>query len=159
HPIAQLTLAKAEPDEGDPENRLLELRFDRYPGKTVHEKHQEFASTFYGSVETVAYVKHNDAIRAASDRARQRLPALRKQFNAGLQPGETLLLKAPFETDDGGNEWMWVEVSSWKGSTIVGLLANEPDHVPGLRAGATVEVNEEEIFDYILNKADGSMEG
>jgi uncharacterized protein YegJ (DUF2314 family) len=159
HTVAQLTLANAKPDEGDPDNRLLELRFDRYTGKTVHEQHENFAGSFYGSVDTVAYVKHNQAIEAASARARLKLPALRKEFNAGLQPGETLLLKAPFETSGGAREWMWVEVSSWKGNAIVGLLANEPEDVPGLRAGATVSVSEKDIFDYILNKADGSMEG
>ncbi len=159
HTIAQLTLANARADEGDPDNRLLELRFDRYRGKTVHEKHETFASSFYGSVDTVAYIKHNQAIEAASARARQKLPALRNAFNAGLEPGETMRLKAPFETSDGGREWMWVEVSSWKGSAIVGLLGNEPEQVPGLHAGATVRVNEKDIFDYILYKADGSTEG
>jgi uncharacterized protein YegJ (DUF2314 family) len=159
HAVAQLTLANASADEGDPENRLVELRFDQYTGETVHEKHEKFASSFYGSVDTVAYVKHNQAIEAASARARLKLPALRKAFNAGLQPGETMLLKAPFETSGGGNEWMWVEVSSWKGSAIVGLLGNEPEDVPGLHAGATVKANEKDIFDYIFYKADGSAEG
>ena len=70
-----------------------------------------------------------------------------------------MLLKAPFETSSGGNEWMWVEVSSWKGGAIDGLLGNEPAEVPGLHAGATVRVNEKDIFDYIFYKADGSTEG
>ena len=159
HPIAQLTLGKAAPDDGDPENRLIELLFDRYPGKDVHEKHQQFAGGFFGSFDKVSRVKHNDAIKAASERAREKLPSLRKRFNAGLQPGETLLLKAPFETTDGGNEWMWVEVSTWKGGDIVGLLNNQPEKVPGLQAGATVSVKEEDIFDYVFYKADGSEEG
>lgn len=159
HSVAQLTLVNAKADEGDPDNRLLELRFDQYAGKTVHEKQQKFAGSFFGSVDTVAYVKHNQAIEAASDRARLKLPGLRKEFNAGLQPGETLLLKAPFETSDGAREWMWVEVSTWKGNSIIGLLANEPERVPGLRAGATVEVDEQDVFDYILHRADGTTEG
>jgi uncharacterized protein YegJ (DUF2314 family) len=158
-PVALLSLADGVADEGDPENRLLELRFDRYAGKTVHEKHQKFSSTFYGSVDTVSRIKHNDAIRAASERARKQLPALRKAFNAGLQPGERILLKAPFETSGGGNEWMWVEVNSWKGGNIKGLLDNEPSDVPALHAGATVEINEQEVFDYIRYKPDGTEEG
>jgi uncharacterized protein YegJ (DUF2314 family) len=159
HPVARLTLASAEADEGDPDNRLVELRFDRYAGRTVHEKHQEFASDFYGSVDTVTAVKHDQAIEAASARARQKLPGLRNAFNAGLKPGESLLVKAPFETSRGGREWMWVEVSSWEGNAIVGLLANEPAEVPDLRAGATVKVNEKDVFDYIFYKTDGSAEG
>jgi len=159
HTVAKLMLTNAKTDDGDPDNRLLELRFDRYAGKTVHEKHAEFASSFYGSADDVARIKHNRAIEAASARAREKLPALRTQFNAGLQPGETLLLKAPFETAHGGTEWMWVEVSTWKGGAIIGLLGNEPDDVPGLHAGATVKVSEKDVFDYIRYKADGSAEG
>jgi uncharacterized protein YegJ (DUF2314 family) len=158
-PVATLTLIDAVPDEGDPENRLIELRFDRYDGETVHERNQRFASAFYGSVDTVSYITHNDAIRSASERARKRLPALRKAFNSGLPPGENLLLTAPFDTPSGGNEWMWVEVSSWKGNEIVGLLGNEPAEIPDLHAGATVKINEQDVFDYLLYKADGSEEG
>jgi hypothetical protein len=31
-------------------------------------------------------------------------------------------------------------VTGWKGVRIRGLLANDPFHVPGLRAGAVVDV-------------------
>jgi uncharacterized protein YegJ (DUF2314 family) len=158
-PVALLTLANAIPEEGDPDNRLLELRFDRYAGKTVHEKHDKFAGTFYGSVDAVARVKHNGAILAASERARKRLPALRKAFNEGLEPGERILLKAPFERPTGGHEWMWVDVSSWKGDDIKGLLDNEPEGIPDLHGGATVKIREQDVFDYIRYKPDGTKEG
>jgi uncharacterized protein YegJ (DUF2314 family) len=158
-PVAKLDLVEAVAEDGDPDNRLIELRFDRYEGGSVHEKHQKFAATFYGSVDAVAYIKHNDAVRAASERARKQLPALRKTFKAGLEPGERILLKAPFERPDGGTEWMWVEVSSWKSNRIRGLLSNEPEEIPDLHAGATVDVEEDDVFDYIHYKADGTAEG
>lgn len=157
--VAQLTLAEGKADQGDPENALLELRFDRYAGKTVHEKHQAFISSFYGAEDSVIQVKHNEAIRAASERARKQLPALRQAFNAGLEPGERIMLKVPFRIPDGGNEYMWVEVSTWKGADIRGLLANEPDFLPDLHAGAAVQIKEQEVFDYIRYKADGRVEG
>ena len=157
--VARLTFAVAKRDEGDPENRLVEIRFDRYAGQSVHERNQNFASEFFGSAETVSYVKHNEAVLAASARAKKKLPELRKAFNAGLEPGEQFLVKAPFATPDGGNEWMWVEVVSWKGERIEGLLGNEPVEIPDLHAGATVQVKQADIFDYVRYKADGSEEG
>jgi uncharacterized protein YegJ (DUF2314 family) len=70
-----------------------------------------------------------------------------------------LVVKAPFETFEGGNEWMWVEVTGWTGTRVRGLLANDPYFVPGLRARAAVEIEEGEVFDYLLRRADGTVEG
>jgi len=63
-------------------------------------------------------VRHNEELLAASARAKAKLPELQKAFTAGLQPGEFIDLKAPFPTPDGGTEWMWVEVTSWKDDKI-----------------------------------------
>jgi uncharacterized protein YegJ (DUF2314 family) len=54
---------------------------------------------------------------------------------------------------------MWVEVGSWKGDDIVGLLDNEPYAIPALHAGSTVKVSERQVFDYLRYKADGTEEG
>jgi uncharacterized protein YegJ (DUF2314 family) len=54
---------------------------------------------------------------------------------------------------------MWVEVVTWKGKTIVGILDSDPFEIPTLKAGARVEVPADEIFDYILSRRDGSREG
>ena len=69
------------------------------------------------------------------------------------------MVKAPFITTDGGNEWMWVEVVKWKGGQISGVLRNDPEEVPDLHAGATVKVKQAEIFDYIRYTQDGKEEG
>jgi uncharacterized protein YegJ (DUF2314 family) len=97
---------------------------------------------------------------AASEAARKRLPELRKRFTAGLKPGEVLLLKAPFKTPEGKNEWMWVEVSIWKADgTIESILQNDPFQIPDLKSGARVRVKEAEIFDYLFTKPNGTVEG
>ncbi|REN17115.1 DUF2314 domain-containing protein, partial [Mycobacterium tuberculosis] len=88
--------------------------------------------------DSVTRVKHNDELLAASKAATAQLPKLREAFAKGLQPGEYILVKAPFTTRDGGNEWMWVEVARWNGDAIEGLLKNEPVDVPGLHAGQMV---------------------
>ena len=69
------------------------------------------------------------------------------------------MVKGPFKTASGGNEWMWIEVVRWKGSKIEGILENDPFQVPNLKAGARVEVEEDSIFDYIYRHADGTREG
>jgi uncharacterized protein YegJ (DUF2314 family) len=87
------------------------------------------------------------------------LPELYSRFNTDLKPGEIILLKAPFKTRTGGNEWMWVEVSHWKNKIIRGVLENDPELVPDLHAGEVVEIREEDVFDYMHKYPDGRREG
>ena len=68
-------------------------------------------------------------------------------------------MKAPFETPDENQEWMWVEVVRWKENAISGLLMNEPHAILDLHAGQKVEVSQADVFDYIRRLPDGSMEG
>ncbi len=116
-------------------------------------------SCFFGATDAATAVKHDAAILEASRKAREDLPALKRAFNAGLQPSENILLKAPFKTPDGSNEWMWVEVSRWQEGRITGVLDNDPFNVPGLHAGQTVTINQEDVFDYIRHYPDGHAEG
>lgn len=157
--IAHLTLRQGIWEEGDPGNRLIEIRFDRYPGRDEHAKLDAMISALFGSEDSVSFIRHNEALMAASKAAKANLPSLRKAFNAGLRPGEFIQVKAPFPTPDGGNEWMWVEVSKWKGNNIEGLLKNEPFNIPDLHGGQMVKVNQQDIFDYIRNYPDGTQEG
>lgn len=156
---ARFTLVEGRPDDGDPENRLVEIRFDASPGNDAHARQESLLSALYGSKDSITYVKHDDALKAASDAARARLPALQKAFAAGLAPGEFILVKAPFDTPDGGVEWMWVEVTDWRGDSIRGLLKNEPFNVPSLHGGQMVTVSQARLFDYIRRYADGREEG
>ncbi|AMV19017.1 DUF2314 domain-containing protein [Planctomyces sp. SH-PL14] len=158
--VALLTLKKGTWEEGDPKNRLIELTFDRGTGPDPHARHEAVVSKTFGSSDSVTKVAHDDAeLEAASARARKKLPALRTAFNKGLEPGETLLLKAPFATPDDSQEWMWVEVTRWKGDAISGLLMNEPHSIPDLHAGQKVQVSEAKIFDYIRRLPNGTVEG
>ncbi len=96
----------------------------------------------------------------ASERARKELPRLHHIFDKQKGEGYTLLLKAPFAYGNGqSNEWMWVEVTQWSNDKITGILQNDAYYVPDLKTGSIVHINEDEVFDYILNKPDGSTEG
>jgi uncharacterized protein YegJ (DUF2314 family) len=87
------------------------------------------------------------------------LPALHKAFDAGLQPGEYIQVKAPFTIPDRGHEWMWVEITRWRGKTITGTLRNEPVEIRNLDAGQVVQVREDDVFDYIYSYPNKHSEG
>jgi uncharacterized protein YegJ (DUF2314 family) len=159
--VLQLTVNydEAEAEEGDPDNYLLEVLFDKVDGGSLSERQDKTLSALFGWEDSIAYVNHDAEILAASARAKARLYSLRKDFGSGLNPGEFILLKAPFETTSGGNEWMWVEVTSWDKKSIRGLLKNEPYNVPELKAGSMVTINQDDVFDYIRNFPDGTSEG
>jgi uncharacterized protein YegJ (DUF2314 family) len=114
---------------------------------------------FFGWEDSVAHIQHDEALLEASRKARAKLPELHRAFSAGLQPGEFIQLKAPFQTPGGGNEWMWVEVVSWKADDIKGTLENEPFDIPSLHGGQIVHVREEDVFDYIRHYPDDRTEG
>jgi len=158
-PNISIHLIPAKREDGDPNNALLQIDFRSWPGKSLQEKQNALTSILFGWEDEIFYVKNNDEILKASENARKKLPALRKAFNSGLQPGEFIELKAPFKTPDGGNEWMWVEVLNWDSTSIKGLLKNEPFNIPNLKAGATVVVDQADIFDYIRKFPGGKVEG
>ena len=155
----ELAIGEGRWEEGDPHNFLIELLFDKEEGESLGEKQDAFISRLFGWEDSISYVQHNQEIEAASNKAKRKLNGLRRDFNRGLSPGEFIQVKAPFKTPDGGTEWMWVEVASWQGNNIVGLLKNEPYHIPSLRGGSTVEVNQQDVFDYLRMFPDGSSEG
>lgn len=157
--VAKLSLVNGKAESGDPDNRLLEIQFDRHPGPDRYARQDALLSALFGSEDGVTRVKHNQELLAASAAAKQRLPALREAFRKGLQPGEYILLKMPFPNSAGSNEWMWVEVMRWDGDAISALLKNEPVDVPGLRGGQMVKVSQAKAFDYLRRYPDGREEG
>lgn len=157
--VALLSLQEGSWEDGDPMNRLIEITFDRGTGPDTSSRQVQILAQAFGLEDSLTKVEHDEAVEEASRKAREKLPGLREDFNSGLAPGEQILIKAPFATPDDGREWMWVEVTSWQGNTITGLLANEPFNIPTLKAGQIVEVPEADVFDYIRQHPDGTVEG
>jgi uncharacterized protein YegJ (DUF2314 family) len=155
-----LALLVGRHDDGDAENSLVEIDFRNSPGRTIDERRAAALAKLWGSSDSIVGVKHDDELLAASQKARERLPELQATFAKGLPPGSRLLLKAPFQRDDSGNEWMWVEVMQWpKEGKVTGVLQNDPFYIRSLKAGAKVLINVSDVFDYILYRADGTAEG
>jgi uncharacterized protein YegJ (DUF2314 family) len=149
----------ARPDEGDPENALLELAF---PGTgTLHARQLAALDALFGPqpANMASAPAEDPELEQVARKARARLAELKPRVEKGLKPPELLLLKARFRTDDGNIEQMWLEVTSLSKSRWRGTLANEPQFVSGLRRGATVEVPEAEVTDYLYMSPDGKREG
>jgi hypothetical protein len=156
---AHVTLAVATADKGDPDNRLVEIRFDRYPGANAQERQDAMLHAVFGTKRQIKRVDHDNALKLESARAKQAFGAMQSDFARGLQPGEYILVKAPFATTKGGTEWMWVELISWKGKALEGLLRNEPFDIPAMHKGQTVKVAFDDVFDYLRVYADGRQAG
>lgn len=158
----KLSLHQGKAEAGDAENRLIELGFERYELADQHAGQAQAIADLMGESgdDPIQYRSENDQeLLAVSEKAKQKLPALREHFNNGLEPNESIVVKAPFKTPDDGIEWMWVQVVSWEGDQIKGQLNNDPRHIPDLHSGQTVNVKMDELFDYMHYKPDGSYEG
>jgi uncharacterized protein YegJ (DUF2314 family) len=156
---ACLLLKPGKREEGDPGNRLMELSAELYSGPDPHARQDNMLSSLFGWEDLAHNVEHTPEVLAESDRERAKLPALHKAFDAGLQPGEYIQVKAPFTIPGQGHEWMWVEITRWSGKTIMGTLQNEPVDIRDLHAGQVVQVHEDEVFDYIRSYPDKHTEG
>jgi uncharacterized protein YegJ (DUF2314 family) len=156
---AIVRLAVGKPVEGDAENRLAEIVFPG-PADSLQIRHNEALAQLFGSEDSLSRVPDDDpALLAASAHARATLKKLKPRFSPKPTGLDHLLVKAPFETPSGKNEWMWIEVVHWENKKIEGILENDPFEVKGLKAGARVEADEDSIYDYILQHADGTTEG
>ena len=155
-----LQLLAVDIQEGDAYNTQFEIVFENPRYRAIQEEQDALLAELFGDEDEIVSVEHDRQLMAASARAKAKLPKLRKQFMEGLDAGMALLLKAPFDTDSGGVEWMWVEVTEWPADgKIKGVLQNDPFEIAGLSSGANVTIAEDEVFDYLLYYGDGTSEG
>jgi len=156
---ACLFLKPGKPDEGDPENRLVELSAELYSGPDPQAQQENMLLALFGTKDVAHDVEHTEELLAESRRERAKLPSIHKAFATGLEPGEYIDVKAPFRKPEGGNEWMWVEITSWSGKNISGTLQNDPVDVRNVHSGQKVTVSEDDVFDYIRYYPDKHTEG
>lgn len=98
--------------------------------------------------DTALRAEHGDGLEAAIEEARRRFPEFATAFEKSIER-EPFLAKFPFADDNGGNEHMWVNVTQVEGNTVTGQLANAPFNIKGLKEGAIVERNAEELSDWM----------
>ncbi|MDB5119896.1 MAG: hypothetical protein JWN56_1114 [Sphingobacteriales bacterium] len=156
---ATITLKSIKPEKGNNFNKQFLISFQDPSYTSPQEEQDNVAANLFGAEDSIVRITHDSLLLKTSEKTRQRLPELKTLFNKGLAPEYSVLVKAPFKIENGGNEWMWIEITKWTSKSITGVLQNDPIEIKNLKAGAIVQVLEKDIFDYILNKPDGSSEG
>lgn len=165
---ARFSVVPAGPD--DPEDPLCRVRFEGAitapvalgtPAPAPTEPPVQVAA-----VAPVASAPASDvppaprSLREAQVLARERLESVvRPVWDRGLAPGEKVAVSVPFTTRTGTREYLWIELTEWRGDRMKGVLANEPINVPGLRKGDVVDVVQGDVFDYVWKRPDGTREG
>ena len=81
--VACLTLNKAKVEEGDAQNRLIELAADSYPVSDPHARQSLMLSLMFGWEDAAMRVHHNQEILDESASERRKLAELQKRFDAG----------------------------------------------------------------------------
>jgi hypothetical protein len=130
---AELRLKVVDPEPGDNPNMQFKIIFINPDFSTPQEEQTAVLGELFGHKDGITFASHDEDLLAASAKAKTRLPELKALFNKGLEPGYSILLKAPFKLNDTDNEWMWVEVTKWQGNSIEGILQNEPYEITDLR--------------------------
>lgn len=91
--IAKLSLVKGTWEDGDPRNRLVEIRFDRYRGPDHYARQEAMLGGLFGFEDSVQRVRHTNELLEASKAANAKLPGLRRSLQtrlaaARVHPGE-----------------------------------------------------------------------
>ncbi|MSQ03453.1 MAG: DUF2314 domain-containing protein [Myxococcales bacterium] len=146
-------LEEATPGEDDPAAPLLRVRFEWAAAKEAAPPPPD------PPAPAPAPAAPPSTLAEARAAVAQALVALGPTWAGGLPRGDTLAVSTAFTTREGGKEYLWVEVTDWKGGELSGRLATEPAQVEGLRKGDEVNVRLEAIFDYVVKHADGRKEG
>jgi uncharacterized protein YegJ (DUF2314 family) len=94
---------------------------------------------------------------AATAEARKTWPEFVKAFRNKPENSESFAAKFPFDAPD-QKEFMWVEVVSINGDTVVGRLGNDPVWVKDLKIGDEVKMKISELSDWMYLK-DGEIVG
>jgi uncharacterized protein YegJ (DUF2314 family) len=110
---------------------------------------------FDPSVETI-----KERLLEAHSVARAKLPAFKKSFQEGGHARTSVhAIKVGFPVHEGSYEWMWVSLDEWRGTSVVGCVQNTPLVRQDLRKGCRVELDEQEIFDWVIAQGGDIVQG
>jgi uncharacterized protein YegJ (DUF2314 family) len=89
----------------------------------------------------------DDLTDGARRKARERLPEFLQAF-ASRRSADVFLLKKGFSWGQ-HTEWMWVQVQTLEGDRFFGTLENDPLWIKGVKRGDGVQVETQEIEDWV----------
>jgi len=102
--------------------------------------------------EIVNFTDDDAEMNAAIAKARATLPVFWKHLAAHPEMAQDHSLKVGLPATGGGHEHIWVGHIQAKGDKITGLLANEPNALPGLKLGSPVTFTQGQISDWAYTK-------
>lgn len=112
-----------------------------------------------GADPTMRVTSGSEAMADAHARARATLADVARRFRLGLPAGHTLYVKHGFPVSEELSEFMWIGVTQWAGGTVRGRLSNTPANRHDLRAGQSVAISEDNVYDWMIARPDGTVEG
>lgn len=96
----------------------------------------------------------------AHRKARESLAEFKKSFQQRREfGGHVHAVKMGFPAQGGAYEWMWVSLDAWRGKSLVGYLENTPVLRKDLSKGSRVQLNEGEIFDWVIARGSVIVQG
>ncbi|MFH1114559.1 MAG: DUF2314 domain-containing protein [Pseudomonadota bacterium] len=96
----------------------------------------------------------------AHKEARGDLPEFKKSFQQTHRNGAHVhAVKVGFPAQDGEFEWMWVSLDAWRGKSLVGHVENTPVLRKDLHKGSRVQINEGQIFDWVIVRGGEIVKG
>lgn len=109
--------------------------------------------------DVIGFGQTDPVMQEAIADARTSLPQfLANSLGSNGQSVDGAGLKVEFETGDNESEVIWIVPFAPRGDGFVGILANEPNHMPGQHAGDMVEFSEDQISDWTYS-ANGKLYG
>lgn len=116
-------------------------------------------SEFFSLVpSSLVRVSGNDQeLQQAIKTARGQLPKFEERLKHP-EAGDRFAIKAKFATPI-EPEYLWIKDPVQKGTEFTGILDQVPIAVPNVHKGDRVTVNESDVVDWFVRRADGSMAG
>lgn len=134
-----------------PLNRFVPFSLDETPDLLSAD--DPIQAVFGGtSLVPVVPIDDDPRLKAAEAEARRRFPEFVQAFERG--DGVDFSVKAWIHAPN-NSEHIWVSVDRIVGGTVYGRLGNEPVDLDGLRLGSRVEVNFEQLEDWVYLGSDG----
>jgi uncharacterized protein YegJ (DUF2314 family) len=98
------------------------------------------------------------AMEAAVAEARRTLDDFIRKL-ATPQPDADYMVKAPFPTDDGNVEHMWIGALKYTDQGFTGKLANQPASIKAMKMGDELTVKRSDVTDWVILTPSGQEGG
>jgi len=158
-PTTKMALLTGEADEGDPQENVVRLG---PPAGFTGEANAWVAGVareYMGFEEKLDYAPSAEIPAEIRQRFQETFPRFKEVFGRPHQPGERFYVKFRYELEGAGVEMLWAELVGWNESGLDTRLISEPVLIKSLTAGKPVHVAEADVVDWMIRRADGSVQG